>query len=337
MHGRKRQVLSPEQQADANAVLQKKIQSYKKLSSIAFKNFNDKNTSFEAYDLNGQLLCINPDVYSLWNHRKEIILHQLKDELHEQQDSNSSTIIPEALSRELKVTQDAIKRNSKSYNAWHHRKWIIELCKSHVNFLHEVELTNQFLLLDERNFHCWNYRRWIVSQSNTAISAESELEFTLQLIQKNFSNYSAWHYRSILLEALYSNNNEASSLNELVSSELQLLQQAIYTEPFDQSCWFYHNWLQTFILSKLKDGEMKKIHEIFQQEIDSLQELILAEPTCKWPYITILNMFDKLRKQNTPNQLPLHSTFTQVELIEKLIQIDNNHIKYYEHRLAQLN
>lgn len=54
--------------------------------------------------------------------------------------------------------ENALKRNYKSYGAWHHRKWV--LSKEHSSTDRELRLLNMFQKQDARNFHAWNYRRW---------------------------------------------------------------------------------------------------------------------------------------------------------------------------------
>ena len=104
------------------------------------------------------------------------------------------------------------------------------------------------------------------------VSAKEEFEFTSNKIKENFSNYSSWHYRSKLLPKIYPagpgdterieeqallkgtqsrkrllRTNYCQLLQKVVlffsSLEFQLVQNAFFTDPNDQSAWFYHRWL----------------------------------------------------------------------------------------------
>ena len=74
-------------------------------------------------------------------------------------------------------------------------------------------------------------------------SAEAELEFSYNKIM-NISNYSAWHYRSKLLPIVYPSPESYIGLSESERrKELQLVENAMYTDPADSSAWFYFRWL----------------------------------------------------------------------------------------------
>lgn len=88
--------------------------------------------------------------------------------------------------------------------------------------------------------HCWDYRRYVARQCKVPL--KEEFEFTTKKIEENFSNYSAWHQRSAILPSLFSTNDELISALLL---EFELVQNAFYTEPSDQSAWFYLRWLIT--------------------------------------------------------------------------------------------
>eukprot|EP00586_Coscinodiscus_wailesii_P013198 CAMPEP_0172506616 /NCGR_PEP_ID=MMETSP1066-20121228/196632_1 /TAXON_ID=671091 /ORGANISM="Coscinodiscus wailesii, Strain CCMP2513" /LENGTH=285 /DNA_ID=CAMNT_0013283713 /DNA_START=647 /DNA_END=1504 /DNA_ORIENTATION=+ len=77
---------------------------------------------------------------------------------------------------------------------------------------------------------------------------DGEWEFTTQKIQFNFSNYSAFHYRSKLLPLVLppsspTNKYAYGDVLALAKSELEIIQNAIFTEPDDQTSWWYHHFI----------------------------------------------------------------------------------------------
>lgn len=78
--------------------------------------------------------------------------------------------------------------------------------------------------------------------------AQDEFDFTTEKINRNFSNYSAWHYRSRLfprraMELHAAGEGDGTVGMSLLAPELELVRQAAFTEPDDQSAWLYQRWL----------------------------------------------------------------------------------------------
>jgi geranylgeranyl transferase type-2 subunit alpha len=86
------------------------------------------------------------------------------------------------------------------------------------------------------------------------------MAYTTKKIDANFSNFSAWHQRSKVLTSLWSSgklephkSKEAGTLRGIHIStlmnaylkflEFDLVRNAMYTDPADQSVWMYHRWL----------------------------------------------------------------------------------------------
>ncbi|GLT60593.1 hypothetical protein SLA2020_333530 [Shorea laevis] len=230
MHGRPRKAPKPEE-AEASAAKAEKLRS---LQSQFLSNHHGKIYTKEAVELSAKLLEINPEAYTGWNYRKLAVEHNLS------QAQSDADAIKSILDEELRVVESALRQNFKSYGAWHHRKWV--LSKGHSSIENELRLLGKFQKADSRNFHAWNYRRFVATLMNR--SEQDELKYTEDMIYTNFSNYSAWHNRSVLLSNLLEKKVEVFLSKEAVlPEEYEFIHQAIFTDPDDQSGWFYHLWL----------------------------------------------------------------------------------------------
>ena len=135
--------------------------------------------------------------------------------------------------------------------------------------------------------------------AKVAISADSELAFTTQCIQRNFSNYSAWHYRTLVLADVYVPDSPSSCLAiSVVSTELRLVREAVFTEPDDQSPWLYRRWLLGHLeamlgqhrgipdatTAELEVAVEKNATMLLQEDLASLRELVSVATTSKCEY-----------------------------------------------------
>ncbi|AQK66083.1 Rab geranylgeranyl transferase like protein [Zea mays] len=219
MHGRPRRPAKPEDEEAASA-------KAAKLRDLQAQ---------EAIGLSFKLLEINPEAYTAWNYRKLAFQHNVKE-------LSDPEAIKSAVDDELRVVEVALRQNPKSYGAWYHRKWLLCQKLAPVDFKREFGLLDKLLKVDARNFHGWNYRRFLARFMG--VSDEEELKYTMDKISDNFSNYSAWHNRSILLSNLLIQQSKGfESKQKIFSEEFELVTQALFTDPSDQSGWFYHLWL----------------------------------------------------------------------------------------------
>jgi hypothetical protein len=92
-----------------------------------------------------------------------------------------------------------------------------------------------------RNFHGWDYRRYVVQKSKI-VTPQEEFAYTQSKIQQNFSNFSAWHYRSKLLPLSFP-LEDIKRLDNQIANDLEFVQNAVFTEPADQSAWLYQRFL----------------------------------------------------------------------------------------------
>ena len=84
---------------------------------------------------------------------------------------------------------------------------------------------------------------------------QSEWKFTQTKIQDNFSNFSAFYYRSQLLPLLHqmekatTTTTTETGMTDRMEEEFQLVENAMCTEPDDQTAWWYHAILLDFIVA----------------------------------------------------------------------------------------
>jgi len=145
------------------------------------------------------------------------------------------------------------------------------------------------------------------------MSLIEEAEYTISKIEEDFSNYSSWHERSYILPTLY---NEEELINVL-ESDFELVKNAFYTLPDDQSAWFYHKWL---LLMTRKINLPNYLNRV-QTELEMLHDLINLEPSAKWPKITSLFLMKELGIKNDD---PLYQNYYQF-----LETNDPMHVQFY--------
>ncbi|KAJ3508676.1 hypothetical protein NLJ89_g5629 [Agrocybe chaxingu] len=255
---------------------QAKIEEFTNLSQMVLSKA-DGDWSQDAFNLTTRLLQVNPEFYTIWNYRREILINGTFVK-------SSPDEVKSVLTDELAMTMSALRAHPKVYWIWNHRRWCLESVpngpgqESEPSYLgwkqsawdRELFVVEKMLDADPRNFHAWNYRRYVLAGMPNPKPEAAELAYTSRKIEANFSNFSAWHQRSKILTSLWAQGklDEAKSREE----EFELLRNAMYTDPNDQSVWMYHRWL-------VGTGGGKTILE---REITAIQELLDEQPDSKW-------------------------------------------------------
>lgn len=157
-------------------------------------------------------------------------------------------------------------------------------------------------------------------------SEKAELAYTTKKIEANFSNFSAWHQRTKVLSSLWANGDvdRTSSLQK----EFELVQNAMFTLPEDQSAWLYHRWL-------IGSGDDKVTLE---REIDVIQALLDEQPDSKWCMESLVTYKQLLLKKHLQmgSQEGLTVSSQCLTLLGQLEEIDPMRRQRYQDIGAQL-
>ncbi|KAI8998770.1 rab-protein geranylgeranyltransferase [Trametes punicea] len=274
MHGVKRVKYSREALAAKKERELAKLKEYQSLTAEVLARKKTRDLTHESFDLTTKLLQVNPEFYTVWNYRRNILTGRVFFERTPEE-------INALLSDDLSLTTSLLKQHPKVYWIWNHRYWCLRQVPDgpteadpngwrQVYWNKELFVVEKMLDADPRNFHAWNYRRYVLEQMPVKRSEQSELNYTRRKIEANFSNFSAWHQRSKVLTSMW----EAGKLDKIRSleEEFDLVKNAMYTDPNDQSVWIYHRWL-------IGTGEDK---DVLEREITSIRELFEEQPDSKW-------------------------------------------------------
>ncbi|KAF3048145.1 Rab geranylgeranyltransferase [Didymella heteroderae] len=263
------------------------IEAYKDLSDLVNTKVAERQYTFEVLGLVTKLLNENPEYYTVWNHRRRVLIALVAE-----QTQSPDELLQGDLQLTFVLLQSLLGPDAAQ------KLWSGEL-----------QLVNKMLHADSRNFHAWSYRRIVVSKierlgsstdstdANSSL-AQSEFDYTTKMIKTNLSNFSAWHNRSQLIpRILREHDADAKARRAFLASELELICEAINTDPFDQSIWFYHQYLmstispscapENLIVQDLTNGDRQKYYET---EMEYIKEILEDETDCKWIYEGLLGL-----------------------------------------------
>jgi geranylgeranyl transferase type-2 subunit alpha len=181
---------------------------------------------------------------------------------------------------------------------------------------------------------------WLLAAN---VSPEAELAYSHEKIQENFNNYSAFHHRSNFIKS------QVDSLTTILPAEFSIVKNAVFTEPDDQSAWWYHQFLWTWAFTEVKEKQTSGIAEVaaalttwltglLQQQLELMRSLYEIEPVCTWVMNSLVAMIALLCSP------PLASAGAgsvdvsallaeQSKLLVKLVDVDPNHRHRYKYLL----
>lgn len=271
------------------------------------------DTHFETkHSVIQRALEANPDEYSLWAFRREVLVTKCQ----------SPSLIDDEWESELELTTRALQRHPKAYPAWQHRLWLLadEVITAKISktlwesSLKEEQMLSAFMLSkDGRNFHGWAHRMRVreilelKSPTERPSILKKELAFVENKINDDFANYSAWHHRSALLPQIHTQGPDA-----FLADELQFVRQAFYTEPDVQSAWFYHRWLLAGAPARGRKAVV--VDGLLEQELMACEELLTIEPEARYALQTKVHILIQLGRES--------EAVMALDVLERIVSID---------------
>ena len=213
--------------------------------------------------------------------------------------------------------------------------------------------------------------------STTNNILQQEWEFTTTKIYENFSNFSAFHYRSKLLPLMIQirrHSATAASINgstdiasipiesdacdvdesditfQMIKDEFDLITNAIYTEPDDQTAWWYQVFLFHYLASNIfiqnDTNDMILLtqynEQIIQPHLQQVREL-QHETTnsSKWVLIGLLQCLEYMKKYRVLCNQTTADNVDEINqerrtVLSTLIIIDPDRKERYRYKLQQI-
>lgn len=314
---------------------QAKIVHYKKLQQDLLRSNKAEEYTLERLGKTTELLALNPEFYTIWNYRREILL-----DLFNKKELDLKT----SLEDDLKLVLQQLKKFPKCYWIWNHRAWCLGKLQEAkmANWDFELGIVSKLLEMDSRNFHGWQYRRFVVQNieqnSKEILSINlKEFDYTTTKINKNISNFSAWHNRSKLIIKIYhltkeSNTNvesETITLFEnplkLLQHELNLIKTGMFMDSDDTSIWLYLLWLLTeplFVDYLKKENQYIPLLQEQLKTVEELNELEKDDHINNWDNVwclkSIIVIKGLIKQQN--NETLIDDEIKS--MLQKLIEYD---------------
>lgn len=191
---------------------------------------------------------------------------------------------------------------------------------------------------------------------------QTEWDFAELKIRDNFSNFSAFHYRSKLLPVLLTlkqqqrtattaaadndtHDNVSQYLQSVIAAEFELVANAVFTEPDDQTAWWYQRFLLDFM--KHQQQQQHRDHDqdnddwydksILQPHLEQLRELQQeTDSSSKWVLIGVLQCLQYI-STNSSTSTTTSSVDERRSILDTLIVIDSDRKERYKHLLRQLD
>ncbi|KAJ5949239.1 hypothetical protein N7454_000823 [Penicillium verhagenii] len=284
-----------------------KIEDYRSLERGVSEKVANQDYTADTLRKISELLNRNPEYYTIWNHRRQVMRYHFSEAQNSTEDSPAQSVL-QLIKDDLIFLIPLLRSFPKCYWIWNYRIWLLDEARR-LLALHEARqlwqeeffLVGKMLTLDSRNFHGWGYRRLVVetlkqlgSPDEAMGMTQKEFEYAKKMIGANLSNFSAWHYRTKLIQQLLDEQCATDDERKaMLDEEISLIHQALI-DPYDQSVWFYHQNLLSVFDPATADRTMAPNLTMserlvyLRQEIENIEEVLDGAEDCKYIYQALI-------------------------------------------------
>lgn len=189
---------------------------------------------------------------------------------------------------ELRFVDKIMQFGLKSYQAWRHRKWVLERMEKPPS---DLQYLIDRIQEDVRNFHAWSYLIWFAKHFDIC---NEILEITMNFINKDKRNGSAWNARSTIIK----------ETNYDINAELKLVFEKLTIEGSNEACCNYIRFLLT------------EKNDIIELVISMLQDFIKKNKApSKSCIILLLQCYEKINDKR--NRELLCKSLIQIDPLRK--------------------
>jgi hypothetical protein len=184
-----------------------------------YASVSSGDTSPQAFELTTKMISLNSASYTAWFWRRKCI---------------QCDVSWDRLEEELVFVDSWCDRNSKNYQVWYHRRWILELLHA-IDPIKSLDLVEPELKdlenhieKDSKHYNAWSHRLFIAKKYGL-LSSTSEFDFTSRILERDLRNNSAWSYR----------RNALKYHPDVTEQEIDFVIQKIKLAPRNEAAWVY--------------------------------------------------------------------------------------------------
>ncbi|CAB9502307.1 transferase type-2 subunit alpha [Seminavis robusta] len=289
----------------------------------------------------------NPKAYGAWFHRKWV--------LQRQSITTQVSTMESLLQQELALTDLFLQRDERNFHCWNFRRFLVGLELQLYGGTTDQDTTTlgdgSWWMTTTTTEQVIGPQITAASKTTTTIDSNNttkihsilqrEWDFTQGKIVSNFSNFSAFHYRSkLLLLSSFGDGNgwspklastSTQSVQAMAEQEWSLMENIMFTEPDDQTIWWYHRFLLDFVVTQQQQSAADWYVPWLARQAETLQVLVEeddSERGCKWGLLGWHLVLSRLVASSEENKEERHQQMETV--LDRLIEVDPDRTQRYQ-------